>query len=447
MSLKLKPVSEQVIVITGASSGIGLATAQMAAKEGARVVLAARTEEALNMAVQEITAQGGQAVAVVADVGSREDMKRVADQAIQRFGRIDTWVNNAGVGIWGRIEEVSLEDMRRLFDTNFWGQVHGSLVALPHLKPNGGALINVGSMASDRAIPLQGIYSASKHAVKGFTDALRTEIEAEGAPVSVTLIKPASIGTPLPQHVKNYTAHEAKLPPPVYAPEEVGRAILRAAAHPVRDVTVGGAARAISTVSKFVPRVVDLVSEAMAPVQLGPKPSSPGDNLWQGRAEAEVHGDPQGSMIRPSLYTRAAAHPVLATAVGGAALASVSYLLRRRGTKSPQIDGSPDVNGDLATQAVTDASLSELDVTVVDIATLDELEGTAGLEAAPGRGLDETAGEEDSSDKEAISDGMNARPRSESISQSAGGIPDDSSEMVEVSPEDEARIADRIQSL
>lgn len=136
--------------------------------------------------------------------------------AVERFGRIDTWVNNAGVGIWGVLEEVSEADMRRLFDTNFWGLVNGSLVAIPHLEAaGGGALINIGSVLSDRAVPLQGIYAASKHAVKGFTDALRMELGHRGSPVVVTLVKPWSAATPLPRHVRNYTGREAKLPPPV----------------------------------------------------------------------------------------------------------------------------------------------------------------------------------------------------------------------------------------
>jgi len=173
MSVKLKPVSEQVIVITGASSGIGLATARAACEQGARVVLAARNGEALAKIEQELTAAGGQAAHVVCDVADRSAVERVARTAVQRFGGFDTWVNNAGVGLWARLEDVTEADARRLFDTNFWGLVHGCQVALPTLKARGGALINVGSELSDVAVPIQGIYVASKHAVKGYTDALR----------------------------------------------------------------------------------------------------------------------------------------------------------------------------------------------------------------------------------------------------------------------------------
>src|SRR4051812_38965327 len=141
-SIKLKPLSEQVIVITGASSGIGLATAREAARRGAKLVLAARSGETLDEVVDQINVAGGDAVQVVADVSDRKQVQKIADQAIKRFGQIDTWVNNAGLSIYRRLDEVSDADNRRLFDINFFGVVYGSLVALPYLKQNGGALIN-----------------------------------------------------------------------------------------------------------------------------------------------------------------------------------------------------------------------------------------------------------------------------------------------------------------
>lgn len=242
--MKLKPLSEQVIVITGASSGIGLSTARMAAKQGARLVLAARSENALRQLTQEITDAGGHAVFAVADVSVGEDVRRVADIAQAAFGGFDTWVNNAGVGMYGKLLELEETDMRRLFDVNFWGLVSGSRVAVEHLREKGGALINVGSVASEQAIPLQALYSASKHAVKAFTDGLRMELEHDHAPVVVALIKPGPIDTPFPHNARSYLDTEPKHVPPVYAPEAVAEAILHAAAHPVREVFVGGGARA-----------------------------------------------------------------------------------------------------------------------------------------------------------------------------------------------------------
>ena len=333
MTIKLKPLSDQVIVITGASSGIGLATAKEAAAAGAKVVLCARSRDALAHAVDEIKQAGGQAAFAVADVTRRADLDAVAATAFDRFGGLDTWVNNAGVGVWGLIDEVSEADMRRLFEVNFWGVVYGCDTALRHLRSSGGALINVGSLTSDRALPVQGIYSASKHAVKGYTDALRSELRAEDAPVSVTLIKPASIGTPMPQHVKNYHAEEPKFPPPVYAPEEVARTILHAATHPVRDAFIGSGARLVSGLAGTAPRLLDWASaKFLIPAQFGNRPATPGDNLYDGHSDAQVRGDHQGAMIRPSLYTRAARHPAASLAVTGLAAAGMSAFLWGRRT-------------------------------------------------------------------------------------------------------------------
>ncbi len=156
MNVKLKKLSDQVIVITGASSGIGLATALEAARRGARVVLASRDEADIKKATDQISQKGGQAMPVVVDVGDQASVEALAEQAIVAYDRIDTWVNNAGVSIYGKLEEVPLEDAHRLFETNYWGVVHGSLAAVPHLKQHGGALINVGSELSETAMPLQG---------------------------------------------------------------------------------------------------------------------------------------------------------------------------------------------------------------------------------------------------------------------------------------------------
>jgi short-subunit dehydrogenase len=284
MAVRLKKLSDQVIVITGASSGIGLTTARAAAEKGAKLVLVSRDQQALDALVAELKVHGGQSIAVAADVGIPEDVTRVGQAAIDHFGRIDTWVNNAGISIYGRMEEVSLADEHRLFQTNFWGVVHGSLEAAKRMKQQGGgAIINMGSEASDRAMPLQGMYSASKHAVKGFTDSLRVELEEQGAPISVTLIKPASIDTMFPVHSKNYMEVEPTLPPPVYAPDLVAGAVLYAAQHPKRDVFVGGAAKAMSLGGYHVPGMIDRVMrKTMFSLQKSSKPTPAGrtDSLY-----------------------------------------------------------------------------------------------------------------------------------------------------------------------
>jgi len=291
MKIELKPLDEQVVVITGASSGIGLATALAAAAQGARLVLAARSRNTLAAVAEQLAAEGRDAIAVEADVGDRKHVEGIAQAAIDRFGRIDTWINNAGVSVYGRLDEVMDEDSRRVFDTNFWGVVYGSLVALPHLKRQGGALINVGSEVSDATIPLQAMYSASKHAVKGFTDGLRMELTADKAPVSVTLIQPTAVDTPFPEHAGNYMSSAPKLPTPMIEPEKVAAAILDAATSPKREDKVGAMATINTTMAKIMPRIAD----AMARMQMGRQqraeaPTARAGTLYRPSEDGRVHG-------------------------------------------------------------------------------------------------------------------------------------------------------------
>ena len=312
MKPPLKPLAEQVMVITGASSGIGLVTARQAARRGARVVLAARNEADLRSATDAIRSAGGRAVYAVADVADPDQVEAIAATAVREFGRIDTWVNNAAVSMYGRIMDLSLEDMRRQMDVNYWGQVYGSRAAIRHLRLRGGALINVGSALSDRAIPLQAGYCAAKHALKAFTDALRMELEEEGVPISVTLVKPASIDTPFFEKARTYLGVEPQPVPPVYAPEVVSDVILHAAQHPLRELIAGGAGAKLSA-ARFAPRLADLYMERWTfESQRTDKPTDgrpdnldtplPTDGGERGRNWS-------GHTRESSVYTRAALHP------------------------------------------------------------------------------------------------------------------------------------------
>jgi short-subunit dehydrogenase len=292
MAQSLKPLEDQVIVITGASSGIGLATAHAAAAQGAKLVLAARSGETLEQVVADLAADGCEALSVAADVSDRKQVEHIAQQAIVRFGRIDTWINDAGLSIYGRLHEVSEEDSRRLFDINFWGVVNGSLVALPYLLRQGGALINVGSEVSDAVVPLQGMYAASKHAVKGFTDALRTEVEElDKAPISITLIQPTAVDTPFPQHAKNYMEREPKLPTPMIDPFKVAEAILEAATHPTHDIKVGAMSKLNTAMEKLMPRLAEKISAKQAGrQQYDEPPRHPEGSLYQASGGGHIHG-------------------------------------------------------------------------------------------------------------------------------------------------------------
>lgn len=327
MSVKLKPLDQQVIVITGATSGIGLATARAAAKAGARLVLAARSQADLDTVARQI---GGKIATVAADVADPDAVRRIHEAAHANFGGFDTWVNNAGVGMWGKLEQGNLEDFKRLYDTNFWGIVNGSLEAIKHLKKYGGALINLGSVVSDVAVPIQGMYASSKHAVKGFTDALRIELADEKAPVSVTLIKPAAIDTPFPEHARNYLPEKPKLPQPVYAPEEVANAILHAAVNPMRDVFVGGGGKAMSSVNKYAPGVMDWVEAKTGVAQQkqdGTKAVNPAGSLYRPSGpRAKTRGNNPGHVMETSLYTRARLNPVVAGIVAATTLAATIAL-------------------------------------------------------------------------------------------------------------------------
>jgi NAD(P)-dependent dehydrogenase (short-subunit alcohol dehydrogenase family)/quinol monooxygenase YgiN len=341
MNVKLKPLSGQVVVITGASSGIGLATARLAARRGAKLVLAARSEGALRQLVDEIRGEGGQAAYVVADVGREDDVRRIAEEAEAVFGRVDTWVNNAGIGLYGRLEETPVEDMRKQMDTNYWGLVYGSLEAVRLLRRHGGgAIINVGSEVSERGIPLQGSYCATKHAVKGFTEALRMELEWDEAPISVTLVKPGQIDTPFPVNARNHLSSEPHHVPPVYAPAVVAETILHAAVKPVRDVYAGGGAKGMAMMAHLAPGGIDKPMErtVIPGTPSGRPPLRPVERngLDHATERLEERGNYEGHVMQTSLYTKAALNPLTTAAAligAGAALFAGRKFLPHRSVR------------------------------------------------------------------------------------------------------------------
>jgi short-subunit dehydrogenase len=319
MTVRQKPVEEQVVVITGASSGIGLATAHLFASRGAKgLVLVARNEDALSKVAQELTHDGTRAIAVAADVSKREDLERVARTAIETFGGFDTWINDAAVALYGALNELPIEDQRQLFDVNYWGVVNGSLLAAEHLRNRGGTIINVGSVLSERTMILQTQYSASKHAVKAFTDGLRMELEAQDAPVWVTLIKPSSINTPYVEHARNYLDHETTVPPPAYDPNLVAKAIVFAAEHQRRELTVGFGGWVIGAMGKIAPRMMDKAMEWTGySSQTTDHPERPQmrDNLYEAREDGDMYSSLPRAARKTSLLLEAQLHPVATAAI------------------------------------------------------------------------------------------------------------------------------------
>lgn len=327
--MKLKPLSEQTIIITGATSGIGLTTARMAAKQGASVGLIARNEEALFKLRDELITSGCRAACAPADVANESEFRAAAEKVVEGLGQVDTWVNNAGGSIYGRIVDVPTDDMRRLFETNVWGVVNGSKLAVEYLRDNGGALINLGSEVSDSPVPLQGIYASSKHAVKGFTDTLRMELEADGIPISVTLIKPTAIHTPFPQNAKNYLPYEPSLPNPIYAPELVAEAILHCAQNQVRDFFVGDMAKVNSAMAHYAPGLGSKMLEwRIDTMQNSGNPPAPHrkDGLYSSNSELEQRGAEDRTVMETSPYQKAMLHPYVTAGLfigGGVALAAL----------------------------------------------------------------------------------------------------------------------------
>jgi short-subunit dehydrogenase len=338
MGLSLRPVGEQVVVLTGASSGIGLVTARMAAKQGARLVLAARNEDALRQLAEEIRASGGSAVHVVADVGREEDVERIAQTAVREFGGFDTWVNNAGVSIFGNITDVSTADIHRVFDTVFWGVVYGSRAAVRHFTNHGtpGALINIGSFFGDRATPVQSTYGSAKFAVHGFTEALRVELAAQHAPVSVTLVHPGRIDTPYNEHAHSYVPHQPAHRGMIYPPEAVAEAILYAAAHPRRDLYIGSQAKALVAFANVAPKLTDAIMKRyMYWSQQADRPSKSRDEsaLYKPGYGLHERGTQQGRIRSRSYLVKATTHPRRrdAAVLGAAAL---GLLVLRRPLRS-----------------------------------------------------------------------------------------------------------------
>jgi len=246
----------KVAVITGASSGIGRATALQFAYAGYNVVLAARRKDELDTVAEYCRTQGVQAITVVTDTTDDAAMQALGEAAIDAFDHFDVWVNNAGVYLAGKFDDVPLKDMRRVVDTNFFGYVHGSYTALAHFKSQGqGTLINISSVNATAPQPFVGIYSASKAAVRTLDESIRMELRLDGLhhDIHVCTVMPAVIDTNIFKNSANYTGKELEAPDPVYDPKYVAKQIVHLAEHPKREVIIGPAGKLLALQNAHMP--------------------------------------------------------------------------------------------------------------------------------------------------------------------------------------------------
>ena len=283
--MQLKPINQQVVAVVGASSGIGRESALQFAKRGAKLVVSARSESKLASLVDEIRRFGGEATAVVADVSVFEQVKAIADRTVEVYGRLDTWVHVPAVGIFATFDNTTPEEFKRVIDVSLMGQVYSAMAALPHLKREGrGALIHISSMEGVRSLPYQSAYSAAKHGIEGFIEAMRLELQHANIPVSVTSVKPAVINTPFWNNGLTKLGVKPAGIPPYYDPRLVADAILYVAEHPTRDYFVGDSARVLAALQRLSPQLADsLLLLVGFQGQRSNQPKSPDDrnNLYE----------------------------------------------------------------------------------------------------------------------------------------------------------------------
>jgi short-subunit dehydrogenase len=327
-----RTLSDSIVVITGASSGIGRATALKVASEGATVAVASRRADALDRLVAEIERAGGKAIAYPVDVSDEAAVLGIAKSVVETCGRIDVWVNNASVMSFGQFLDTPSEDFRRIFEVNVFGYAYGARAALPVFLEQGyGTLVNVGSVVS-RAPQAESLpYVASKHAVRAISMSLRQELLLRDArDIHVVTVLPAAIDTPLFGHAANYTGKAVRPPRPVYTPEMVADIIVDGIRNPRNEIYAGGMGRMANVSMKLAPGLTERLAILMAGEQTledRPVPPTPGNFYTPSQGDDEVRG---GWLSESDLRKRSAGKAGLATAGTAVALRLVRSLIGRR---------------------------------------------------------------------------------------------------------------------
>ena len=327
-----RALSGQVVVVTGASSGVGRAIARAFGRARSRVGLIARTREALENAAREIHEGGGEALVLPLDVSDARAVQQAADEVAAKWGRIDTWVNDAMVSVFSPVSQTTPEEYRRVTEVNYLGTVHGTLAALRHMRATGeGTIIQIGSALVYRSIPLQSAYCASKAAIRGFTDSLRCELVHEKSRIRVTMLQLPAVNTPQFEVMRTRLPRHPKPVPPIYQPEAIAQAVLRVAAKPVREMWLAPSAIAAIVGQRLAPGLLDRylgrrgyeAQQTGEPVAAG-RPDNlfaplPGDRGAHGRFDAEAR--PRSLEISARLRARALA--VAAAAAGVVAFVGI----------------------------------------------------------------------------------------------------------------------------
>lgn len=329
-----------VVMITGASAGVGRATAVAFAREGARIGLLARGRAGLEGARRDVEAAGGDAVICEADVADPDAVDRAASDVERAFGPIDVWINNAMASVFSPIREMTPAEFRRVTEVTYLGVVHGTLSALRRmLLRDRGAIVQVGSALAYRAIPLQSAYSAAKHAVQGFCESLRTELLHDGSQIRLSMVQLPAINTPQFEWVKSRLSRRAQPVPPIFQPEVAARAIVWAARHQHPELVVGWPTLAAIFGNTIAPRLIDrYLEDAGYEQQQTDEPEDPErpHNLWEpvdATVDFGAHGRFDARAHEQSVELWAAQHRAT-IALAGLGVASVlGFLYSRRAAR------------------------------------------------------------------------------------------------------------------
>jgi NAD(P)-dependent dehydrogenase (short-subunit alcohol dehydrogenase family) len=326
----------KVVVITGASAGVGRATARRFAQEGAAVALLARGQAGLEGARKEVEALGGRALVVPCDVAEPDAVESAAARVEDELGPIDVWVNDAMVTVFSRFEDMTADEFRRVTDVTYLGFVHGTMAALKRMRPRDrGTIVQVGSALAYRGIPLQSAYCGAKHAIVGFTESLRTELMHDKSKVWLTMVQMPALNTPQFSWCKTRMPHKSQPVAPIYQPEVAADAIHFAATHRRREIYVGGSTAVVIAGSKMMPSLGDwYLAKTGFDSQMYDGPPAPGRryNLWSpvdDERDYGAHGEFEFRAHRRSFELEAVKKKPWLAALAGVSLAALAVVAMR----------------------------------------------------------------------------------------------------------------------